>query len=137
MRNTITMSCLSSIYGAFLGDAMGAYCEFIPASTSNSDKIFVGKSYFKKEAGEVTDDSEMAISLAYAIMDNPILYSLHSAYDYFYYGMWFNSNPVDIGQTTRTALQNIKQGEDGSYKFDYFYFNLFVLPKFSYIHRNF
>ena len=71
---------LSCIYGAFLGDAIGAFCEF-------------------------EEPKEMALSLAYAIMDNPKKEELLVDYIYFYYGAWFNTQPLDFGNTTKSALQ--------------------------------
>ena len=57
------------------------------------------------ELGQVTDDSEMALSLAYAIMDNPVKDQLISDFLYFYYGAWFNTQPLDYGKTTKNALE--------------------------------
>ena len=50
---------LSCILGAFLGDSLG----------SNYKSIFKGDNKFKKPPGQITDDSEMAFSFAFAIMD--------------------------------------------------------------------
>ena len=47
----------------------------------------------------------MALSLAYAIMDNPKKEELLVDYIYFYYGAWFNTQPLDFGNTTKSALQ--------------------------------
>lgn len=95
---------LSCIYGAFLGDALGGYCEFKPASLENIKYIFYGNPIFGDSPGQVTDDSEMAMSCAFGIMDNPDLNDLDSDYLYYYYGCWYLSNPRDIGFTTRNAL---------------------------------
>ena len=105
---------LSCIYGAFLGDAMGAFCEFEQPNKNNSDNIFKYKNTVIGGAlGQVTDDSEMALSLAYAIMDNPLKEELLVDYIYFYYGAWFKTNPLDFGNTTKSALE----------LFDFFKFN--------------
>ena len=97
--------CLSCIYGAFLGDALGGYCEFKPASLENINLIFYGNPIFGDSPGQVTDDSEMAMSSAFGIMDNPDLNDLDSDYLYYYYGCWYLSHPRDIGFTTRNALR--------------------------------
>ena len=97
--------CLSCIYGAFLGDALGGYCEFKPASLDNIKYIFYGNPIFGDSPGQVTDDSEMAMSSAFGIMDNPDLNDLDSDYLYYYYGCWYLSHPRDIGFTTRSALR--------------------------------
>ena len=43
--------CLSCIYGAFLGDALGSYCEFKKKNELNYRNIFKGKNVFGKSAG--------------------------------------------------------------------------------------
>ena len=96
--------CLSCIYGAFLGDALGAYCEFQPASKENIKSIFSGNPMFGDAPGQVTDDSEMAMASAFGIMDNQDMLRLDSDYLYYYYGCWYLSHPRDIGFTTRNAL---------------------------------
>ena len=95
---------LSCIFGAFLGDALGAFCEFHKISNNNYKKIFKSTPVFGGVKGQVTDDSEMAMSLAYAIMDNPYLDNIDVNYLYFYYGAWSKSNPIDIGNTTKKSF---------------------------------
>ena len=95
---------LSCIFGAFYGDALGAFCEFSKCSNDNHKKIFKTTPYFGGEKGQVTDDSEMAMSLAYAIMDSPSKENLDPNYLYFYYGAWSKSHPIDIGHNTKKAL---------------------------------
>lgn len=97
--------CLSSIFGAFLGDATGAYCEFKGANITNMNKIFVGNPIFGDSPGQVTDDSEMAMSSAFAIMDNPKFEDLNSDYLFYFYGLWHLSKPKDEGIATRKALK--------------------------------
>ena len=97
---------LSCIYGAFLGDAMGAFCEFEQPNKNNSKRIFkYPNTVIGGVPGQVTDDSEMSLSLAYAIMDNPMKEELLVDYIYFYYGAWFKTNPLDYGNTTEQALK--------------------------------
>jgi len=55
---------LSCIFGAFLGDSLGSHCEFMESSPTNHMKIY-GNNRFSN--GQVTDDSELAISKAFAI----------------------------------------------------------------------
>ena len=97
---------LSCIYGAFLGDAMGAFCEFHKPNKNNSKMIFKTEmTVIGGVPGQVTDDSEMALSLAYAIMDNPMKEELISDYICFYYGAWSQTKPLDIGSTTKKSLK--------------------------------
>lgn len=95
---------LSCIYGAFLGDAIGAFCEFHTSSIKNCKKIFHDLPVFQQLPGQVTDDSEMAMSFAYAMMDNPEKETINQNYLYFYYGAWAKSKPIDIGNTTIKAF---------------------------------
>ena len=107
-ENQDLVQCLSCIFGSFLGDALGAYCEFKPANLNNVKYIFLGNPMFGDSPGQVTDDSEMAMSSAFGIMDNPNLLKLNSDYLYYYYGCWYLSHPRDIGFTTRSALNIFK-----------------------------
>ena len=101
----IIYNVLSCIYGAFYGDILGSFCEFSDPNKNNHKKIFKNLPVFGGQIGQVTDDSEMAMSLAYAIMDNPSKETLDVNYLYFYYGAWFKSGPLDIGDTTRNAFK--------------------------------
>ena len=105
-ENTEIYYVLSCIYGAFLGDAMGAFCEFEKPNPKNSRNIFNNfNTVIGGVKGQVTDDSEMALSFAYAIMDSPFKESLNVNYMYFYYGAWFSTHPLDYGNTTKAALK--------------------------------
>ena len=61
--------CLSCIFGAFLGDSIGSCCEFSSESSHNHNRIFQKNSGLFRP-GEITDDSEMAISAAFAYIDS-------------------------------------------------------------------
>ena len=100
---------LSTIYGAFLADSMGSFCEFTKFNRRNHEMIFKKNKDTIFMPGQVTDDSEMAMSLAYSIMDNPNKNSLNQNLMFFYYVIWYYSNPLDIGNTTETALSVIDQ----------------------------
>ena len=50
----------------------------------------------------------MALSMAYAIMDNGNPNELNQDLLFFYYGTWFKSGPIDIGRTTITALKSFR-----------------------------
>ncbi len=60
------------------------------------------------EAGQVTDDSELAMCQLHAFSQmeqgryQPILLAD-------YYGLWFMSNPADIGNTTFNGLQTLRK----------------------------
>ena len=57
--------------------------------------------------GQVTDDSEMAMSQAYGILDNYDYRNLNPNLIFYYYVLWSKSHPSDIGTTTRNALLNL------------------------------
>jgi ADP-ribosylglycohydrolase len=111
-NNLVLYNCLSSIYGGFLGDSIGAYCEFDYPNVDNINKIYHGKPKFGDDKGQVTDDSEMAMCLGFGIMDSNSLKEIDQNIIFKYYGAWAKSKPNDIGYTTRNALKD--------FKFDYF-----------------
>ena len=93
---------LSSIYGAFLADSMGSNTEFRRKNENNHLLIYGEDGTFKP--GQVTDDSEMAMSQSFGILDNYQYKTLNQNLNYYYYVIWFKSNPLDVGTTTRNAL---------------------------------
>ena len=107
---------LSTIYGAFLADSMGSFCEFKSFNRNNHLEIFSKNDGYVFKPGQVTDDSEMAMSQAYGIMDNAQINELNENLIYYYYLIWANSNPLDIGTTTRKALNIIQLDENNNIK---------------------
>ena len=97
---------LSCILGAFMGDALGDDCEFQEYNLENYKKILSKDGPWPP--GEITDDSEMALSLAYAIMDSPKLDTLNQKYIFFYHGIWISTNPIAAGGATKNALRLFK-----------------------------
>ena len=95
--------CYSCILGAFLGDALGDDCEFTEYNKENYKNILSPKGPWPP--GEVTDDSEMGLSLSYAIMDMPDIKTLNQQYIFFYYGVWIATNPIAAGAATKNALK--------------------------------
>ncbi len=103
--NTDFYISLSCIFGAFFFDSCGSHCEFSKKNPQNHFLIYEKQSQqqiFKN--GQITDDSEMAISRAFAIMDSKDLSTLNTDNIFYYYGVWFNLQPLDIGLTTQNAL---------------------------------
>ena len=101
---------LSTIYGAFLADSMGSFCEFKSFNKNNHLSIFNDNVEYNRifKPGQVTDDSEMAMSQSYAIMDNNNYKSINQHLFFYYYIVWYNSHPLDMGITTRSALSTLK-----------------------------
>ena len=111
--------CLSCIYGAFLGDSMGSCCEFSSPSNDNHLGIFAYPNGIFAP-GEVTDDSEMAISAAFAYIDaiNEDPSKLQDII-YYYFCIWRNSGPKDIGHATSSALRFWSNKTIEETKFEY------------------
>lgn len=98
---------ISSIISAFIGDSMGSYVEFTKPSINNHKFIWAEKNQiFGTSRGQITDDSEMALSLILGLCDS--LYSNSQIENYlaYYYGLWYASSPFDIGLTTRKAFDH-------------------------------
>ena len=97
--------CLSCMYGAFLGDSMGSCCEFSSPSTENHLGIFQYENGIFRP-GEVTDDSEMAISASFAYIDiiNNESWNVQDLI-YYYYCLWRATGPKDIGNANSSALR--------------------------------
>ena len=88
-----------SLYGKFAGDALGSIYEF---KLQNVTKEAVTKTLIEG-GGFITDDSEMTISLAFALIESLSCESLSSNIAK-WYQIWIRSNPDDMGLTTRLAL---------------------------------
>ena len=111
---------LSTIYGAFLADSMDSFCEFKSFNKNNHLNIFDKNKNYIFKPGQVTDDSEMAMSQAYAIMDNSDIYNLNQNLIFYYYLIWYKSHPLDIGVTTRNALSTVILNEKNNIKSNIF-----------------
>ena len=102
---------LSCIYGSFLGDSMGSCSEFTKPSNTNHFNIFKFEDGIFAP-GEVTDDSEMAMAAAFSYMDCPNKnYNNIQDLLYYYFCIWKNSKPKDIGKTISNALDNWKPNQ--------------------------
>ena len=93
------------IYGAFVGDAIGAHVEFSSANVAeervNTAMAMVGGGTHQTAPGQITDDSEMAIGLLRSILTCEGYYEGEALEEY---RDWAKSGPFDMGGTTRTAL---------------------------------
>lgn len=111
-ENEKIYNALSILYGASLGDSMGSYCEFTNPNPENYKRIWSEiNPIFRTGRGQVTDDTEMAMSMAYGILEgvNKKINNLDSAIlnpdpVAYYYSFWLLSEPFDIGNTTHNAL---------------------------------
>lgn len=101
-----------SLLGLAIGDALGTTLEFSPRPEGESHTEIIGGGPFKLGAGEWTDDSSMALCLAYSLIRS----NGFSAQDQMelYHAWWrdgfFSSNGkcFDIGNTVLDALQRFE-----------------------------
>jgi ADP-ribosyl-[dinitrogen reductase] hydrolase len=100
-----------ALLGLACGDALGGPVEFL-----NRDEIaarfptgvseFIGGGWLDLDPGEVTDDTQQTLILAESLTASGL------DLDRFAAGLiaWFRSNPKDIGNTTRIALEALAAG---------------------------
>ena len=118
MRHLASLSdihnrAIGSIVGAFLGDAMGSVLEFDQKLTEQKVKTSLklsGGGVFELAPGQITDDSEMALSLAKGLISDPFVLNLGMIVSN--YSIWYDSPPFDIGDTTKKALKGLKINEN-------------------------
>ncbi|VDM99587.1 unnamed protein product [Thelazia callipaeda] len=110
-----TKRALGCLYGQVIGDSLGSRYEFQSASTVQrmilSDSVgsflpMLGGGPLNLRPGQVTDDSEMALSLASSIIRCNSFNAADIACSYVY---WAQSKPLDIGKATHNALTIGKQ----------------------------
>jgi ADP-ribosyl-[dinitrogen reductase] hydrolase len=103
----------ASLYGLAIGDALGATTEFmlpreIKAKYGVHRKI-IGGGWLYLKPGQVTDDTEMSLCIARAILDAGE-WDLVGVADQFV--TWMKNKPVDMGATVRKGIRKyMLQGE--------------------------
>ena len=122
-ENDIYLS-LSCIFGAFLGDSMGTFCEDKPLNKLNHERIYKKEANTFLTPGTVTDDSEMAMSFAFAMMDSPDIFNINQNLIFYYYGIWAYSEPISMGNTTSKSLFQFKIEKDNITKKNLFSENI-------------
>jgi ADP-ribosylglycohydrolase/fructose-1,6-bisphosphatase/inositol monophosphatase family enzyme len=103
-RLTRAQGCL---LGQAIGDSLGSLVEFesaqaIARAYPQGVRELADHGRHGTIAGQATDDTEMALALARSMLAVG-RYDAKAAFAA--YGAWFASAPIDIGRTTRTALQ--------------------------------
>lgn len=97
------------LYGQLIGDALGARYEFqsaeLAAANIKADSIdehlpILGGGKFNVAPGQITDDSELALCLAYTLYTYG--YNIRKIADA--YANWYHSGPFDIGFSIRNAF---------------------------------
>lgn len=101
---------MGAVLGAFCGDAAGGPLEFCESEVTlervNSVLKMPGGGNVGLGPGQVTDDSELATSLAHGLVQGKGKLDLEAITKW--YGEWVASCPFDIGTTTISALGGIK-----------------------------
>ena len=101
---------LGSLYGVCIGDALGLRYEFSEHNASlsqvrhdmeNNILPIIGGGPFNLKTGQVSDDSEMTLSLLRSIAETGYYDQADVALKYI---EWYNSQPVDIGTTISKSL---------------------------------
>ncbi|WP_374639467.1 ADP-ribosylglycohydrolase family protein [Hydrogenophaga sp.] len=94
------------LLGALIGDAAGATLEFLGRRPTEEDLdralAMSGGGVFRLAPGQITDDGELTLALAHALIDGEGDYDLDKVAAR--YKAWFDSGPFDIGGTTHSAL---------------------------------
>ncbi len=96
----------AAFIGMAIGDALGATVEFMTASEIAAKygifRDIVGGGWLRLKPGQVTDDTEMALCIARAIVKKQG-WSLEAVADNF--AAWLKSRPVDCGDTCRKGIR--------------------------------
>lgn len=94
-----------SLWGAVLGDVIGAFLEFNrgidEAKVQQAFKIHGGGMH-KLEAGQPTDDSELAYSVGRGLVMGKGVLDLNKIAAQM--GNWYLSKPIDVGGTIRKSV---------------------------------
>ncbi|MBE0503506.1 MAG: ADP-ribosyl-[dinitrogen reductase] hydrolase [Desulfuromonadales bacterium] len=103
----VTDRARAAFLGLALGDALGATTEFMtPGEIRNQYKVhrqIIGGGWLNLKPGRVTDDTEMSLCVARAIVDRGG-WDLPAIADNFL--AWMKSKPIDIGSTCRKGIRD-------------------------------
>lgn len=104
----------SILFGIAVGDALGVPVEFKPRSILSRNPVtdMLGFGTHNQPAGTWSDDSSLAFCLADSLCNGYNLTDIANKFVRWYDdGLWTAHGVVfDIGNTTRNAIHNIKQG---------------------------
>ncbi len=94
------------LFALAIGDALGATNEFkTREAIGQTVRDLIGGGWLGLKAGEITDDTEMTLCILEAYAAG---YTLERVAENFL--GWLQSKPKDIGNQTRTALNELKRG---------------------------
>jgi len=105
-REEIRDRARAAFIGMAIGDALGATVEFMTASEIAAKygtfREIIGGGWLRLRPGQVTDDTEMALCIARAIVKNQA-WSLEAVAENFV--VWLKLKPVDCGDTCRKGIR--------------------------------
>ncbi|MBI3038525.1 ADP-ribosylglycohydrolase family protein [bacterium] len=94
-----------SIMGALAGDAAGAFLEFLGRTPTLKEvegaMKMPGGGHFRLAPGQITDDGELTLCLIQALSESKSFEIERIAC---WYAKWVESNPFDVGNTTRLSI---------------------------------
>lgn len=97
---------LGAYLGLAVGDALGSTVEFLTAREIQAQygehREMLGGGWLRLKPGQVTDDTEMSLSLGQAIIACGG-WNLGAVADA--YAVWLKSKPVDVGATCRRGIR--------------------------------
>ncbi len=100
------------LLGLACGDALGGPVEFksrdeVAELHPGGLRDFVGGGWLSLDPGEITDDTQMTLAIARSLAETGTLDMNDIARRFL---DWYESDPKDIGLTTRAALVALKKG---------------------------
>jgi ADP-ribosyl-[dinitrogen reductase] hydrolase len=108
-KKLILNRALGAYLGFACGDALGATVEFMTPHQIRKNygvhKDMIGGGWLALEAGQVTDDTQMALALGQAIIDHQG-WNINAVADNFV--VWMESDPPDIGNTCRRGISRYR-----------------------------
>lgn len=130
---TLISKVVGGLLGVAIGDALGATTEFMTKSDIKrqygKQTEMIGGGWLNLEPGEVTDDTQMTMCIANAIIKcepyrNTEIY-IKRLQDQigFNFMQWFKSGPKDVGKTVSLALMNSHKGWEFAAKAAHFHMN--------------
>lgn len=98
---------MGALYGVAVGDALGAPLEFMKAEEIHGTvRDMIGGGRLNVRPGEVTDDTQMTLAVAWGIVENPEDPVPGIGQNFV---RWYDSKPKDIGGTCRAAIALAKE----------------------------
>lgn len=98
--------------GLACGDALGRPVEFKSAATIEREygqvTEMLGHGTHGKPAGTITDDTELALCIAYSLVESGE-FDPEDVVERFV--AWYDSSPFDMGMMTADALRRLKRGD--------------------------